>query len=471
MVVSLICQSLSFSYGDTPILRDISFKLESGSFTALLGCNGAGKTTLLECINGLKIPDKGQIRLGETNLLNCGQAEVARNVSLVPQEHSDIFPFKVLEVVVMGRTPYLGVFNSPGAEDYEMAYGALKSLNAEALAQRNFNRISGGERRLVLLARAMVQEAKIMLLDEPTNHLDYKNQFLLLDFIKKMARRTGTAIFASMHDPTMALHFADNTLLLKNTRLSGSGNATTVMNPENISCLYGIDTRLLATADNGPQVFVPAMLLTESQSTEDAKKQDAKVVLITGPVQSGKSSLATELVAELRKHHIPLAGFVARGLWENNQRSGFDIHTLHDDKIIPLARRKTKQEDTGNVTPFHFFKEGEIAGQLALSPEKYRRSRVVIVDEIGKLELLGRGWAKWLSPLLSHKDLQVVLVVRDYLVEQVLQHWEIKNHILIQANRPSAIQELLSICTEHPVTPTAGTEEQSEQFKVKGNRS
>ena len=179
--------------------------------------------------------------------------------ALSPQEHAETFPFSVLEVVVMGRTPYLGPFASPGPKDYAMALRALEALNAGHMADRNFNRISGGERRIALLARAMVQDAEIMLLDEPTNHLDYKNQYLLLDYVKSMTRQTGTAVLASMHDPTMALHFADYALLLKDGQLIASGHARQVMTPAAISTLYDIDARLLPT-ENGPEVFIPAMV-------------------------------------------------------------------------------------------------------------------------------------------------------------------------------------------------------------------
>ncbi|MFW5488699.1 MAG: ATP-binding cassette domain-containing protein [Desulfovibrio sp.] len=458
--MSLECEHLCFAYNHRPILQDISFCLRPGTVTAILGRNGSGKSTLLSCLNGLQRPTSGSLRLDGQDLLSRPQEDIARHVSLVPQEHVETFPFSVLEVVVMGRTPYLGPFSSPGPKDYAMALSALQALNAVHMADRNFNRISGGERRIALLARSMVQEAEIMLLDEPTNHLDYKNQFLLLDYVRSMARETGTAVLASMHDPTMALHFADHAMLLKDGRLMDSGQTHRVMTPEAVSSLYDIDARLLPTS-NGPKVFLPSMVADCGPEADECREfpqsSGPRVVLVTGSVQSGKSTLVTRLLAELQRAHVSTAGILAEGLWKNDQRAGFDLRDLHDGTVTPLARRDEAKRNgaerdgarhNGGLTPYTFFPEGDRAGRLALSPERCANSDVIVVDEVGKLELAGKGWADCLPPLLRLNRPVHIWIVRDYLVEQVIERWNLQNHVVVQANRAGSLQRLIELC--HP---------------------
>ena len=249
MDMILKCSSLNFSHGRVPILKDISFTAAQGRFCAILGRNGSGKTTLLHCLNRVNSPPAKTIFLGEKDITQMSQRQIARRISLVPQEHMDMFPFKVIDVVVMGRTPFLSLASLPGKEDYQRAKKALAALNAQDLAPKNFNRISGGERRIALLARAMTQATKIMLLDEPTNHLDFNNQYRLLSAIKEQCRNNNTSIIASMHDPNMAALFADDIVMIKKGRIMATGEAGAIMTDENISRLY--DTPVEQTRADG----------------------------------------------------------------------------------------------------------------------------------------------------------------------------------------------------------------------------
>jgi iron complex transport system ATP-binding protein len=174
--------------------------------------------------------------------MSLSQNDIAKLISLLPQEHIDIFPYKVIDVVVMGRAPFLKVSANPDAMDYQIAANALKELNAQDLAQKNFNRISGGERQIALLARSLAQTTKIMLLDEPTNHLDFNNQYHLLSSIKHLCHSKGISIVASMHDPNMVTLFADTVVMIKNGKIMVQGDTNFVMTPQNISTLYDTDT-------------------------------------------------------------------------------------------------------------------------------------------------------------------------------------------------------------------------------------
>lgn len=258
----LDCQNLCFFHGTKQILDDISFSLTPGEFCAILGRNGSGKTTLIHCLNRILIPETGQVRVNDQDIMALSQTEIARQVSLVPQEHLDIFPFQVLDVVVMGRAPFLGISQRPGPQEYERAMTALNDLNAGYLAHKNFNRISGGERRITLLARALVQASSLMLLDEPTNHLDFNNQYTLLAAIKQLCRQKGVSIVATLHDPNMAVFFADKVVMIKEGTLMAQGKTKSVMTQKNMNALY--DTRVTPVCVT-PQknVFFPHDLINE----------------------------------------------------------------------------------------------------------------------------------------------------------------------------------------------------------------
>ena len=260
----LECQGLHFSYGkERPILKGVSHAMGRGTFTALLGRNGSGKTTLLHCLNGINRVSAESVFIHGKDIHSLSANAVARQVSLVLQETPDIFPFTVIDVVVMGRAPFLKMAQSPDAEDYVLAKKALADLGIEQLAQANFNQISGGERRMVLLAAALVQSSEIMLLDEPTNHLDFKNQYLILSCIKKLCNQRGTTAIAAMHDPNMAMLFADEVVLLKNGEIFDAGPAGKVMTKSNMDILYETETTAFPFAGTR-QFFIPTEALHDT---------------------------------------------------------------------------------------------------------------------------------------------------------------------------------------------------------------
>ena len=270
MDIGLECTSLGFRYGSTQILSDISFTIKPELFYAILGKNGSGKTTLLHCLNGILKPDSGTVKLNGRNISALSPKQIARHISLVPQEHLDVFPFKVLDVVVMGRAPFLGMTETPGENDYRLALDALKILACEHLADCNFNRISGGERQIVLLAVSLVQTSRIMLLDEPTNHLDFNNQYRLLLRIKELCRTRQTSVVATMHDPNMATLFADQVIMVKNGRIIAHGRSEDIMTTTNLNALYETRTIQVGNIDTDmgkKHFFLPESAVAGSKIT------------------------------------------------------------------------------------------------------------------------------------------------------------------------------------------------------------
>ncbi|MBR1610972.1 MAG: ABC transporter ATP-binding protein, partial [Methanobrevibacter sp.] len=165
-------RNISFSYDDEEIFSGISFSIDKGDVLCILGPNGTGKTTLIKCLNGLHDISSGEILINGKNIKKLSFREISTHIGYIPQSHVPSFPFKVIDVVVMGRAPYLNLTDSPKKEDMDIAVNALKTLGIEHLRNKEYTNLSGGERQLVFLARILCQQPDILILDEPTSHLD-----------------------------------------------------------------------------------------------------------------------------------------------------------------------------------------------------------------------------------------------------------------------------------------------------------
>ncbi|PNS01317.1 ABC transporter [Petrotoga miotherma DSM 10691] len=231
-------KNISFSYDTVrDTIKNISFTLNKGELIALLGPNGSGKTTILKCLNGTLKPKTGEIYIENHNIKNLSYKEIAKFISVVPQEHSAIFSYLVIDIVAMGITPYLSFGRMPTKKDYRTAYTKLEFFNIQHLAEKNYNQLSGGEKQLVLIARALMQNTDYLIMDEPTSHLDFKNQHLLMKELKKLSEN-GKSVITALHDPNLALRFCDRIIMVKNGEVIFSGENTKVMNPHNLQILY-----------------------------------------------------------------------------------------------------------------------------------------------------------------------------------------------------------------------------------------
>ena len=230
-------ENLSFNYVDFEVLKDISFEVNQGEICAIFGPNGAGKSTLFKCIVGFLKPNKGRILVDGKDIINLSPKERAKILAYVPQEHKPSFPYLVKEIVLMGRNPHLSLLG-PKKEDYEIAYKCLRQVGIGHLADRVYSNLSGGQRQLVLLARALAQETNIMLLDEPTSALDFKNQLKIWDILKKL-KESGITIIVTVHDPNHVLWFCDKVIILNKGEILDIGSPLEVLNENNIKKLYG----------------------------------------------------------------------------------------------------------------------------------------------------------------------------------------------------------------------------------------
>jgi iron complex transport system ATP-binding protein len=235
----LEAQGLGFGYPGKPVGRDVSLALGAGEVLCLLGPNGSGKTTLFKTLLGLLPAQAGEVLIDGRALRRLARVEVATRIAYVPQTHTAHFPYTVRDMVTMGRTAHLGPFARPGAHDHAAALEALEALGIADLADADYTRVSGGQRQLALIARALAQASPLIVMDEPTASLDFGNQALVLRQVRALAAQ-GYGIVLSTHDPDHAFACASAVALLHGGRLVATGAPSDVLSPARLEAVYGL---------------------------------------------------------------------------------------------------------------------------------------------------------------------------------------------------------------------------------------
>ena len=242
----LTINDLSFSYeaSNATVLNQVSFEINAGTITTILGPNGAGKTTLLHLILGLRKPAHGSILLEDLPIDQYSRRNLSQWMGLVPQSEHVPFEYTVLEYVLLGRAPYLNPLDLPGEEDIEIARSALGKIGILPLEHRILPALSGGEQQLVLLARALAQQPRILLLDEPTSHLDLANRNVTLSILNQL-RGEGTTILFTTHDPEAALIVSDNIVLMNSGHVLSTGSFAETFTSEKLTQTYGVPVEVI----------------------------------------------------------------------------------------------------------------------------------------------------------------------------------------------------------------------------------
>jgi iron complex transport system ATP-binding protein len=241
----LTVHGLRVAYGEREILRGVVLEVAAGEVVGLVGPNGGGKTTLLKAITR-SVPIKaGSVLIGGEDIAGLSAKEIARRAAVVPQTPVLPVGFLSREIVVMGRTPYLGFLEQESAVDYQKADAALASLGAEAVAYRRVEELSGGERQNVVLARALAQETPLLLLDEPTANLDIGHQVTISKLLRRLAGERGAGVLAALHDLTLASLYCDRLVLLAAGGVIAEGAPSDVLTRDNLRLAYGADVAVL----------------------------------------------------------------------------------------------------------------------------------------------------------------------------------------------------------------------------------
>jgi iron complex transport system ATP-binding protein len=231
--------SISFRYLEDWVLQDVSFQIGKGEFIGVIGPNGSGKTTLLKVLYRLLSPQRGEVFFERVPLRKMSHKDIAKRIAVVAQETYPVFPFRVIEIVLMGRSPYLGHLMFEREKDLEIAKKAMEWTEILPISERPIDELSGGERKRVFIARALAQEPEVILLDEPTANLDIHHQIEFLDLILALNREKGLTILMASHDLNLASEFCDRLILLQNGGIFKMGSPQEVITREHIEKVYG----------------------------------------------------------------------------------------------------------------------------------------------------------------------------------------------------------------------------------------
>lgn len=250
-------ENLSFAYDGTDVLKEVSFTLREGEMLGVLGPNASGKTTLLKNVAGLLQPACGEISFAGRPSSELSVKDRARLIAYVPQSEESFLDFFVAQIVMMGRAPYLGLWGFEGEADRLKAREAMERTSTWELRERGIDELSGGERQRVILARALAQEAKILILDEPTSHLDVRHQKETLDLCSALARERGLSVLMTLHDLNLAALYCDRLLLLKEGTVFKIGSAKETLTAPHLREVFGIEMTVLHDSKSGLPSCIP----------------------------------------------------------------------------------------------------------------------------------------------------------------------------------------------------------------------
>lgn len=258
--MSLQVSHLDFYFGKRQILKDVSFEANSGEFLSILGPNGVGKSTLFRCILNLLKPRAGTITVDGYAVAQLSPQELARRIAYIPQYHNPTFQYSVLDMVLMGTASQLGALATPGKAQRETAQRALERLQISHLAEHPYTLCSGGEKQLCLVARAIAQQARLLIMDEPASSLDFGNRVRVMQTVRSLVK-DGYAVVQTTHDPEQAYLYSDKILALHDGRVLAWGTPQEVLQPALMSALYGIAIDVHSLEGDHVRVCVPSQSL------------------------------------------------------------------------------------------------------------------------------------------------------------------------------------------------------------------
>ncbi|MGQ9607928.1 MAG: heme ABC transporter ATP-binding protein [bacterium] len=278
MPIVIEARNIKYRYSKDLVLNEFDLKVEQNEIVGIIGPNGSGKTTVIKLLSRVLYPESGTIMLFGRNIASMKQKEIAKIVAVVPQGTSIAFPFTVREVVLMGRSPHLGLLQIERESDLKIVDHSLALTDSLGIADRYIDELSGGERQRVIIARALSQEPKIMLLDEPTSYLDINHQVEIYDLIKRLNSERNLSVIIVSHDLNMASEYCDRLVLMKNGRVYKEGTPREVITESNIRDVYGINAMVTDNIVTGsPHITILSKLMSKKY-----RQHNLKIHVISG---------------------------------------------------------------------------------------------------------------------------------------------------------------------------------------------
>lgn len=254
---SIVIKELKFSYGDNIVLNDIGISLQKGKFYSIIGPNGSGKTTLAKYIAKLVDVEGEKVFVDGEDIKKMNAKGIAKKISCVPQNTSIDYDFSVMDIVLMGRAPYMGRFQSESESDIQIAKRAMDITKVWHLKDKKINQISGGERQRVIIARTITQDTNIMILDEPISNIDIQHQIGLLDTIKKLNKEKNLTVIAILHDLNLAAQYSDEIILMNKGKIISFGRIDDVLTKDNIKTVYNLEVNLVKNPLTDKPYIIP----------------------------------------------------------------------------------------------------------------------------------------------------------------------------------------------------------------------
>ena len=345
-------ENLYGGYGKEDIVKGITAHADAGEILCLVGPNGCGKTTLFRLILGALKATSGKVLIDGKDTSQLSQKELAKLVAYIPQYHTPIYEYTVLEIVLMGRVSHFSAFDQPSAADREAAFSALEKINAAHLANEKYTDLSGGQRQLILIARAICQEAKIFVMDEPAANLDYANHQLLMDVIVDLAQK-GYLVVMSTHSPEHPASIGSKVLMMKSGKVASFGPPEKVITSQNLENVYGVEMDVVTFSD---RYGVKRTICFPVKKPKNKKIH----ALIVGSIGVGKSTFAKACVG-MHRYEGKIKGndsaiLIGSG---SNVPAEFSIAD-----IVKLLKKRFESVRVDNL--FELLKLSQVPGNLAI---------------------------------------------------------------------------------------------------------
>jgi iron complex transport system ATP-binding protein len=405
--------NLSFGYGNRKVLDDISLCISEGSFTSIIGPNGSGKSTLLKVITSMLKPQEGIISLLDRDIRTMNRKEIAAKVAVVPQNTSIEFDFRVMDVVMMGRYPFINKLKGETQEDIEIAINYMKYTNTLHLADRSFMELSGGERQRVILAQALTQKPQILVLDEPVSHLDLQYQVEILNLIRKMCVDNKLTVIAVLHDLNMASTYSDKVFMLKEGKVRYSGSPLEAFTVSSIKDIFNTDV-YISVGEIGNKPYIYTLTKPHIQS------KNKRIHVICG---GGSGS---DVIKELYFDGYDLSsGVIAVGDqdWKTSKEYELDVaeeipFVGISDKAYSINKSLILKADFILLTDLYFGKANIRNLELLLDEDIKQKTLYVIDDNTFESRDYTQGYASELYNKIKSK-LEVRLIQKKELLKEL----------------------------------------------------